>query len=273
MTDISAEYIGPANYNDIKEIFKDSGLGNYWDAFKPLIEPGIFLTPVPAVEINLEIGKSKIGGSPDVPLSFTWPYWRDIPMSFLAQINLSELPMQSVNEKYPREGMLYFFYVYNDEIWYEDPEFDFDQYKNGKVVYHPTTSRLQRVTAPNELSRVQIFECCSVNFNIELTIPDSDYLQDNKIILDKENLELYWSKFRPKFLDKHSQGIGYRFLGHIDTLQFGSYPLDETLLFQCDSNSDIGMEWDLSGLLYFFIKKEDLINLKFNYIMTSRVGT
>lgn len=273
MTDISPEYIGPANYNDIKEIFADSGLGNYWDAFKPLIEPGIFLTPVPAVEINLEIGKSKIGGRPDVPLSFSWPYWRDIPMSFLAQINLSELPMQSVNEKYPREGMLYFFYVYNDEIWYEDPEFDFDQYKNGKVVYHPTTSRLQRVTAPNELSGVQIFECCSVNFNIELTIPDSDYLQDNKIILDKEILELYWSKFSPKFLDKHSLGIGYRFLGHIDTLQFGSYPLDETLLFQCDSNSDIGMEWDLSGLLYFFIKKEDLINLKFDYIMTSRVGT
>ncbi|MFG1731787.1 DUF1963 domain-containing protein [Paenibacillus sp. GM2FR] len=68
---------------------------------------------------------------------------------------------------------------------------------------------------------------------------------------------MYWSIFRPKFLDKHSRGIGYRFLGHIDTLQFGSYPLNETLLFQFDSDRDIGMEWDLSGLLYFFIEKED----------------
>ncbi|TVX96245.1 DUF1963 domain-containing protein [Cohnella terricola] len=273
MPDASPTYIGPANYDDIKELFTDSGLGGYWDLFKPLIEPGIVLTPVPTEEHNIEIGKSKIGGSPDLPASFSWPHWRDIPMSFLAQINLSELPMESFNEKYPREGIIYFFYVYDSDIWYEDPEFDVDQYKNGKVLYYPTTSQLQRVTAPKELREVQVFKNCSIKFNVELTIPDSDYLQENRIILDNESLEMYWSKFSPAFLDKHSLGIGFRFLGYIDPLQFGGYLSSETLLFQADSNSDIGMEWDSSGLLYFFIDKEDLINLDFENVMTSRVGT
>lgn len=56
-----------------------------------------------------KIGNSRIAGYPDLPSSIEWPcdedgeYW-----TFIAQINLSELPRNVVNEL-PQEGILYFF--------------------------------------------------------------------------------------------------------------------------------------------------------------------
>ncbi len=43
-------------------------------------------------EENLPIGKTKIGGRPDLPNHFHWPTWQDKPLSFIAQINLADLP-------------------------------------------------------------------------------------------------------------------------------------------------------------------------------------
>ena len=37
------------------------------------------------------INKSKIGGKPYLPKDFVWPYYQELPLSFLAQINLEEV--------------------------------------------------------------------------------------------------------------------------------------------------------------------------------------
>ncbi|QMV40072.1 YwqG family protein [Cohnella cholangitidis] len=273
MSEANSIYVSPATLDDIKQLINESGLGPYWDVLKPYFEPGVFLTPELVDEDTISIGRSKIGGKPDVPSCFTWPYWRDTPMSFIAQINLNELPMTSINPNYPGEGLLYFFYVYDSDIWYED-DFEYDQYSNGRVFYVSNISILERANPPEELRDDQVFQSCNVSFNIELTIPDSDYIIENKLLNDDEEaIKQYWSQFKPTFRDKHSLGIGFRFLGHMDALQFGGYAESETLLFQADSYDEIGMEWDLSGLLYFFIEKKDFSNLFFEKVMTSRVGT
>lgn len=273
MSEANSIYVGPATLDDIKPLLNESGLGLYWDVLKPYFEPGVFLTPELVDEETIAIGRSKIGGKPDVPPSFTWPYWRDKPMSFIAQINLTELPMTTINPNYPREGIIYFFYVYDSDIWYED-DFEYDQYSNGRVLYVSNLSHLERADPPEELRDDQVFQSCNVSFNIELTIPDSDYIVENKLLNDDEEaITQYWSQFKPSFRDKHNLGIGFRFLGHMDALQFGGHSESETLLFQADSYDAIGMEWDLSGLLYFFIEKKDFSNLFFEKVMTSRVGT
>ena len=37
------------------------------------------------------VDKSKIGGKPYLPKDFVWPYYQELPLSFLAQINLEEV--------------------------------------------------------------------------------------------------------------------------------------------------------------------------------------
>ena len=55
------------------------------------------------------INKSKIGGKPYLPKDFIWPYYQELPLSFLAQINLEEVNSFDKDKLLPSTGMLYFF--------------------------------------------------------------------------------------------------------------------------------------------------------------------
>jgi uncharacterized protein YwqG len=221
----------------------------------------------------IKTGTSKIGGLPDVPRSFEWPSWKGHPMSFLAQINLEEFPMNTVNPDYPASGILYFFYVYDLDLWYDNRAYDDDTMNNNLVYYTAETTELIRMQPPKNLTESQIFQSALLEKKLELTIPDGDYLAENKLITDKEDLDTYSLEFSTEFMETYNQGIGFRFLGHMSALQYGGYPSDEMLLFQADSNDELGMEWDLSGLLYFFMKEADFRQLFFDNVYTNRVGT
>lgn len=43
-------------------------------------------------DLPIPVGASKLGGHPDMPEHFDWPRFNDLPLSFMAQINLSSLP-------------------------------------------------------------------------------------------------------------------------------------------------------------------------------------
>ncbi|MCG7518808.1 DUF1963 domain-containing protein [Ruegeria sp. Ofav3-42] len=56
-----------------------------------------------------------LGGEPHLPPEIEWPYFEEngvpqAPMHFLAQINLAELPPESVELGLPQTGTLFFFY-------------------------------------------------------------------------------------------------------------------------------------------------------------------
>lgn len=93
-------------------------------------------------------------------------------------------------------------------------------------------------------------------------------MMNNKADLDRYSLE-----FKPDFMSIYDRGIGFRFLGHMSALQYGGHPSGEIQLFQADSDDALGMEWDLSGLLHFFIKADDFKKLQFENVYTYRVGT
>ena len=61
-------------------------------------------------EDNEILNKSKIGGKPYLPKDFVWPYYQELPLSFLAQINLEEVKSLDKDNLLPDKGMLYFFY-------------------------------------------------------------------------------------------------------------------------------------------------------------------
>ena len=56
------------------------------------------------------VDKSKIGGKPYLPKDFVWPYYQELPLSFLAQINLEEVKSLDKDNLLPSTGILYFFY-------------------------------------------------------------------------------------------------------------------------------------------------------------------
>ncbi len=78
------------------------------------------------------VGQSKFGGTPDLPADFTWPTYYGMgaldeekaarPLSFMAQINLSEVHPYDTDNLLPESGMLYFFYDMETTRWGYDPD-------------------------------------------------------------------------------------------------------------------------------------------------------
>lgn len=91
-------------------------------------------------EKNLPLGKSKVGGCPDLPDSIEWPYYEGInfegeirkrPLAFLAQINLQDIKKYDIDNLLPKRGILYFFYELEAMPWGYKLE-----HKGGARVYY-----------------------------------------------------------------------------------------------------------------------------------------
>ena len=231
------------------------------------------------------IGASRIGGAPDAPPNFEWPMWKDKPMSFLAQINLAELAEVGTPLEMPREGLLLFFYDSGQSTWGFDP-----QDKGSWLVRLVDLEDLIRQPLPKELIGGQVFSSRLVRFTRSLSIPYYEAVEEHSSKLSLDELDLYgeiaWQGAR--------EGVGFdKMLGHATPLQ-GSMELecqlvsnglycgdltgwedprakvlaagaaDWELLLQLDSEtSDDGMMWGDSGMLYFWIKRDDLASAHF----------
>jgi uncharacterized protein YwqG len=79
-------------------------------------------------------GNSKIGGIPNFPVGIDWPRWKDLPMSFLTQIDLSEVPHISSLPNLPTSGILFFFYDQEQSTWGFDPA----DAGSWQVIFSPT---------------------------------------------------------------------------------------------------------------------------------------
>ena len=89
-------------------------------ALADLARPAALLRP--EAGLPQRVGESRFGGHPDLPPHLDWPWIPryDIPMPFLAQINLADVRGMSGLDL-PRSGHLYFFYDTEGQPWgYED---------------------------------------------------------------------------------------------------------------------------------------------------------
>jgi uncharacterized protein YwqG len=86
-------------------------------------------------ESDLALGRSRMGGFPDLPAGTQWPAAHDGERyAFLMQLNLGELP--EVTHELPRTGMLYFFAQFED---LPHP---------SRVIYAPDARGLVAITPP-----------------------------------------------------------------------------------------------------------------------------
>lgn len=274
--------------NDFKEHFDKKGLSRHWEFFKLHLKTEILMLPKSSNELELKLGQSKIGGQPDLPKNIEWFKEDDGKhLSFIAQINLAEIASLDNLKQLPQQGILYFFYSAEQEAWGFDIK-DKDKFK--VFFYEGNLAELKRQDFPKDLNEHSRYKPCKLTFQTSVSLPDweQDYVSSR---LNENETEKYLE------ITEDLENLAWddnKLLGHSDNLQGpmelecelvtnGLYCGNSTgyndpkakeleknkdaweLLFQVDSNyEEAGMMWGDIGRLYFWIKKEDLKNKKFD---------
>ena len=241
------------------------------------------------------VDKSKIGGRPYLPKDFTWPYYQELPLSFLAQINLEEVSSLDKDKLLPSTGMLYFFYELETEEWGYHPE----SKGCAKVFYFEDTSNFELIDFPKDMKGYCQVPEFKVTFKANISYPS----YENFYLLLKEDdalkkQDISFNDFIPLYDEIFIPDNNYtKLLGYPEVIQnpmeeeceavtrgfnmggIESYPKqyqkeirsaskDWMLLFQMDTveTSDYELMFGDSGHIYFWIKKEDLANKNFENI-------
>lgn len=233
------------------------------------------------------IGASRIGGLPDVPDDFKWPTYHGLPLSFIAQLRLSDFAGLASPGLFPADGLLSFFFDSTQTAWGFSP-----QHRDGWKVafFEGDPSSLKTTQPPTTLPEAAVFAPCRVEYSKEYTIPpfgSADYTQlrlteaqgDSYFEMIKQLQEAYDPPINRVFgypdqiqgdvkwaAQMASNGI---YLGDLTSAanprvaQLERGVRDWFLLLQIDSDSAPGMMWGDEGRLYFTIKERDLKAGKF----------
>ncbi len=149
---------------------------------EPKVEQGIeehleFLNslriPAIAISASAEAKLSRVGGLPSLPDGVPWPEWKDKPLAFLCQIDLTEIPEACERQGLPASGMLYFFYNQEQETWGFDPK----DKGSWQVVHASAPSDAPRA-APDGLGKDYVYTEKPVTFTPVETYPD---WQDDRV--------------------------------------------------------------------------------------------
>ncbi|MFS0873934.1 YwqG family protein [Paenibacillus xylanilyticus] len=268
------------------------GLKEYSNAIANWIFPTAQLFLKPMSDSDISLGKSKVGGNPDLPEDLAWPKWKDYDMTFISQINLSDCPQYM---SLPTSGLLSFFYAVKP--MYEDMEFHHDP-TTCRVFYFDSDrlKKLVRRDTPDGLTDLEKMKPNQVVFESKFSVPDAESAYLESLGLDWngniEDFEKYWRLFLPNWSTK---GYINRLMGHPDQIQgdmqvsceltYGPHKWIESnnpkirdqvthsalkwrLLLQIDSEEEkTGMMWGDVGRIYFWIHEDDLANLCFERVI------
>jgi uncharacterized protein YwqG len=206
---------------------------------------------------------SKIGGLPNIKQGFIWPQWKGVSLSFLAQLDLSELPSIPPSlAGLPQTGMLYFFYDKEQSTWGFSPE---DRGSWG-VLYESDATGLQEAVCPDDLTEEEVYsELPVMPFVVESFRGNETTRHQmggfpNAVQSDdmEEECQLASNGINVGgFIKREDQARAESLL---------SAKGDWRLLFQLDSEEDAGMMWGDCGVLYFWIRTQDLSRRDFSKI-------
>lgn len=238
---------------------------------------------------------SKIGGDPWLPKDFAWPVFAGLddgvprPLSFLCQIDLSEMGQYDRDGVLPEKGMLYFFYECEAFRWGFDPR----DKGSARVFYYENTEDFVPIQWPQEIDPDYVVPEMAVRFTARPSYPEYEELE----FYSSEYCD--WEKY-DALLEKMGVDLDaeeHKLLGYADIIQnemlsecervtrglycgnpeaYENTPKDTaadisanakdwTLLLQLTTLEKDGWEWMWGdcGMLYFYIKKQDLAASRF----------
>ena len=254
----------------------------------------------PAQE-KLPVGASKFYGTPDLPADFDWPYYKGTdfegvtknrPLAFLTQINLGEAAQYDRTGLLPKTGVLSFFYETVSMEW----GFELKSEGYARVYYFPETEVLVPTQLPEETKEWSVGEQA-------LTFADAVSLLSSFAYSRRSGKEVDWDTYnelRAEFgCDAALHGDDHmKMLGYADEIQNEMEPECElysrgidgdvqeelseeeeaelvrnaadhwVLLFQMGTVEDDETElmYGDCGLIYFWIRKEDLAARNFDNV-------
>lgn len=217
---------------------------------------------------------SRLGGGAALPKGMTWPAWKGLPQSLVAQIILSEIADLDSEDILPGAGKLLFFYDSEQETWGFDP----NDRGSWRVVFVADNVPVDTYHDPG------VYRSVALVPSAEISLPPWESLWFESPGIGPESVDPY--------LDLRASLSGdeliHKMLGYPDPVQNemqmecqlvsnGIYcgdadgyknpraealrpgATDWRLLLQIDSEEDrAGMMWGDVGRLYFWIREQDL---------------
>jgi uncharacterized protein YwqG len=201
-------------------------------------------------------------------------------LSFIAQINFTELVNTGFDTILPTKGILYFFYAADQDGW----GFEYAHIDKFRLLYFDGDLReVMRTPYPETLAEYARYKPTLIKARSEISLPDS--FQFYEAVANEDGDKLYDIV--------HGYDDIHKMFGYADVIQNemelecelvtnGLYCGDPSgyndprakelepnakewiLLLQIDSTEENEMMWGDAGRLYFWIKKSDLADLRFH---------
>ena len=251
------------------------------DSIKSLARGAVVLRPSGADQKKL--GRSRLGGLPDLPTVVPWPKGNGRSLAFIAQIELSSQPKIAVQEGLPAEGLLLFFYEAEQNTWGFDPK----DAGSFAVIYLPeSTPATDLAEWPADLPEHAQYRACSLASEETVALPPWESVLVEDLKLDQQQLDAYRGVLEAASPDDAWSSRGL-LVGYPDQIQgdmmlecalvsaglssgdstayhdsrlplFRSQARDWRLLLQVPSAEPAGMMWGDVGCLYYWIREDDL---------------
>lgn len=245
-------------------------------------------------------GMTRFGGKPDVPADFQWPFFqtdtynddevKPRPLSFLAQFNCEELALLDSEGDMPKTGLLSFFYEAESQRWGYDPKDE-----GCARVYWFDTQSLSPAEFPEELKEYCRFPSIGINARAVVSFPgweDFSLGRGDEFYNRFEEFEEVFEELDSTVPEPSSKLLGWpdviqnNMTCECELVRRGYYlggdwsqirledrqeaeqdSLDDwRLLFQLDTveQDTFQLMFGDSGRVYFYIRREDLKNCRFD---------
>lgn len=231
-----------ADEADLNSRIEQLHIQEYASAIQQQALPDVRFRFMPAIESEIPIGVSKLGGSPDVSEAMT----QSMPGLFLAQINCSECSHSLL----PKEGMLYFF-------------LDAEALMQNNTcmvhcIYEPQALNLHRAEL---MQNEGVCKTAQIMFFPALSLPEYESEWVSATFTDYK-INAYYKLCN---VNQCSKMMGYP-MGITQHFDMDNHA--KTLLLQLDSDDALNMMWGHNGRLYVFIDTAALKALDFSNVYT-----
>ncbi|KRA21075.1 hypothetical protein ASD69_07260 [Lysobacter sp. Root604] len=231
----------------------------------------------------LPLGVSRVGGQPDLPPQVAWPRRDGRPLAFIVQIDLAQAQPYDRDGRLPERGWLYLFYDAQEQPW----GFDLKDADGKRLLFHEgDASELATCRFPDDLDAEYRFAPAPLAFASCAQLPDPESVLADYDLDDNERERLF--ELREEIGDGESQLLGHSYNVQsgqeleCELVSNGLYCGDSSgyqdprrkelegnaphwsLLMQIASDEEKGMMWGDCGLLYLWIREQDLREHRFD---------
>jgi uncharacterized protein YwqG len=277
--------------SDFGERLREGGFDRRASEIQALVRPCLVGKPTPTDDDRIPVGGTKSGGRPDLPPGFGWPEDEKGPLPFIAQLDLAELRTFAHTAELPEGGVLSFFY--SAHYWGFDPK----DRRGFRVEWFPDSTGLRRRSAAatarkGDFEEPVLYPSCTLALLEAASPPDPDSIAMKQLGLSEEEESAYADLHVDWDTDVSHP---YQVLGNPSPIQ-GEMQLecqlvshgldcgdgtaygdprakelapgaaDWRLLLQVDSSDDAGMMWGDVGMVYFWIREQDLRDRRFDQV-------